>query len=456
MMKVRFWALVGLLTFANGPARAADFSGLGFLPGDTQTSSAGGVSADGSVVVGTSYTGGYRWTVGGGMTPVDGLSDAVDVSADGQSVLGHANSAARTPVTWTPSGVTTLAPLWGPTEIGAARANAISADGKVVAGRALHAIPEVFFPAYWPHPTTGIKLSYEGKFTNGDALDLSADGSVMVGEITVETPERSYLTAFRWTESEGIVPLSAGGGFSSSIHASAVSEDGKVIVGTMTNDIGLTQAYRWTQETGAVPLPDLPGGGGKLSASAVSGEGSTIVGTGLSESGTESFIWTSQAGTRSLVDVLKGDYNLGAALQGWSLLYDFDISADGSTVIGTGKNPQGQTEAWRATLVGEWPPGDANFDGRVSLDDFGILKANFGLGIGENGVAYRAQGNFDGDRDVDLSDFGLLKGWFGGGAGVLPVPEPASGLLAVLAAVGGAVLCWRRPQDCGTKGEDVF
>ncbi len=446
MMKARFWALVGILTFANGPARAADFSGLGFLPGDTLTSSAGGVSADGAVVVGTSYSGGYRWTAGGGMAPLDGLSDAVDVSADGKSVLGHANSAARTPVIWTPSDVTRLAPLWGPTEIGGARANAISADGKVVAGRALHAIPEVFFPAYWPDPTTGIKLSYEGKFTNGDALDLSADGSVMVGEITVETPERSYLTAFQWTESEGIVPLSAGGGFSSSIHASAVSQDGKVIVGTMTNDIGLTQAYRWTQETGAVPLPDLPGGAVSGSASAVNGDGSAIVGVGAGESGTEAFIWTASAGTRSLVDVFEGDYNLGAALQGWSLLYDFDISADGHTIIGTGKNPEGQTEAWRASLVGDRYWGDANFDGRVNLDDFGILKANFGLGIGGNAVAYWAQGNFDGDRDVDLSDFGILKGAIGGGAGFVPVPEPAGGLLAVLAAIGGAVLCWRRPK----------
>lgn len=455
MMKARFWALVGILTLANGPARAAEFSGLGFLPGDTQISSAGGVSADGSVVVGTSYSGGYRWTAGGGMKALDGLSDAVDVSADGKSVLGHANSATRTPVIWTPSDVTTLAPLWGPTEIGAARANAISADGKVVAGRALHAIPEVFFPAYWPDPSTGIKLSYEGKFTNGDTLDLSADGSVMVGEITVETPERSYLTAFRWTESEGVVPLSAGGGFSSSIHASAVSEDGKVIVGTMTNDIGLTQAYRWTQETGAVPLPDLPGGGVSGSASAVNGDGSMIVGAGSGESGTEAFVWTAQAGTRSLVDVLEGDYNLGAALQGWSLLSDFDISSDGSTIVGTGKDPQGQTEAWRATLVGNWGPGDANFDGRVNLDDFGILKANFGLGIGGNGVAYRAQGNVDGDSDVDLSDFGLMKSSFGGAAGVSTVPEPASGLLAVLAAIGGAALCWR-PQDCGAEGENVF
>jgi len=54
-------------------------------------------------------------------------------------------------------------------------------------------------------------------------------------------------------------------------------------------------------------------------------------------------------------------------------------------------------------------PGDADGDGDVDLDDFVILKNNFGTTDG----ATCAEGDFDGDGDVDLDDFVLLKNAFG-------------------------------------------
>jgi DNA-binding beta-propeller fold protein YncE len=74
-------------------------------------------------------------------------------------------------------------------------------------------------------------------------------------------------------------------------------------------------------------------------------------------------------------------------------------------------------------------PGDANGDRLVNLDDFGLLKANFGSG------SRRSQGDFNADHQVDLSDFGVLKQKFGSG-GAAAVPEPATVLLALLAAAG--------------------
>lgn len=55
------------------------------------------------------------------------------------------------------------------------------------------------------------------------------------------------------------------------------------------------------------------------------------------------------------------------------------------------------------------PPGDADMDGDVDLDDFAALKASFGTGT------TWAQGDFDGDLDVDLDDFAILKQSFGTG-----------------------------------------
>jgi len=85
-------------------------------------------------------------------------------------------------------------------------------------------------------------------------------------------------------------------------------------------------------------------------------------------------------------------------------------------------------------------PGDANGDGVVDLQDFGLLKDNFGLTEG----ATWGQGDFTGDGLIDLQDFGVLKDHFGHTTGDNPVipmsigiPEP--GTLSLLALAGLAI-----------------
>jgi len=67
-------------------------------------------------------------------------------------------------------------------------------------------------------------------------------------------------------------------------------------------------------------------------------------------------------------------------------------------------------------------PGDANGDGAVDLDDFSLLKTNFGTS------GDITQGDLNVDGSIDLSDFNQLKINFGH---VASVPEPSSLLLAV-------------------------
>jgi len=86
------------------PAQAAFFQGLGFLPGDgiNFNSRATGVSADGSVVVGFSFsangTEAFRWTQGTGIVGLGDLSGggffsiATGVSGDGSVVVGIGNA----------------------------------------------------------------------------------------------------------------------------------------------------------------------------------------------------------------------------------------------------------------------------------------------------------------------------------------------------------------------------
>jgi MYXO-CTERM domain-containing protein len=72
-------------------------------------------------------------------------------------------------------------------------------------------------------------------------------------------------------------------------------------------------------------------------------------------------------------------------------------------------------------------PGDADGDGDVDLDDFVLLKQNFG----RTGATV-GEGDFDGDSDVDLDDFVILKQNFG----AVPVPEPSALALLVLGGLG--------------------
>ena len=99
-----------------------------------------------------------------------------------------------------------------------------------------------------------------------------------------------------------------------------------------------------------------------------------------------------------------------------------------------------------------WKPidGDVNFDDSVDLDDFAIMKSNFG-----QDPAFWEDGDLDELGHVDLEDFSILKENFGNTAdslfdddlgGIIPVPEPPSrrtGLLAVIAGCAAASLCRR-------------
>ena len=132
--------------------------------------------------------------------------------------------------------------------------------------------------------------------------------------------------------------------------ASAVSADGLVVVGGGRSASG-REAFRWTASGGMVGLGDLPGGPVNQrfwsQATETSSDGSLVVGLATSESGIEAFVWDSTHGMRELDQILTG---LGLDLTGWWLESATGISADGRVIVGTGTNPNGDYEAWIATL----------------------------------------------------------------------------------------------------------
>ena len=305
----KFWAAsfgAAALTLMGASAQAASFAGLGGLPGGSFSSSALGVSADGSVVVGSSSgtngTEAFRWTVTDGMV---GLGDLPGGSFGSQ-------------------------------------ANAVSADGSVVVGSGSGT--NGFEAFRWTEADGIVGL---GDLPGGDfssqANGVSADGSVVVGS----SSGTNGTEAFRWTVTDGIVGLDdlPGGSFGS--QANAASADGSVIAGSHANTNHIQKAFRWTAVDGIVRL-DIPSGHGYSvsQANAISADGSVVV--GWIDIFANAFIWDSTNGTRILSDVLTNDFGLD--LTGWSLYSANGISADGLTIVGSGMNPNGREEAWIAQL----------------------------------------------------------------------------------------------------------
>jgi probable HAF family extracellular repeat protein len=343
--------LLALGVAAGAPAQ--EFTPLGDLAGGAFSSFAVGVSADGTVVVGfgNSASGmeAFRWTAGGGMVGLGFLGDdgvstgALGVSDDGTVVVGFSSSASGSgeAFRWTEGGGMVGLGFLGGVDIPISQANRVSADGTVVVGFSVISSGQEAFR--W---TEGGGMVGLGDFAGGTfesaAQGVSADGAVVVGFGTGASGQE----AFRWTAGGGMAGLGdlAGGDFRS--QGADVSADGTVVVGVGTSASGL-EAIRWTEGGGMIGLGDLAGGDFTSSALSVSGDGTVIVGLGTTAAGFEPFIWADAEGMQSVWQLLEDD---GIDLTGWSQGIARDVSDDGSVIVGSATNPDGNNEAWIARL----------------------------------------------------------------------------------------------------------
>ena len=334
-------------------AAVVSFHGLGDLPGGDISSGASAVSADGMVVVGSSHSASgieaYRWSLLEGIVALGDLaggdfdSRATSVSADGSVIVGNAHSVNGVEAfRWVDGiGMTGLGDLpGGRYESGA---SGVSADGNIVVGLSSSSLGATVEAYYW---TLGSGMTGIGSLPwwpyESIASDVSGDGTVVVGR---SLSAEGNNAAFRWTQEQGMVALDAS---IDSSNAFAISCDGTTIVGRAIL-VGEQEAFRWTESEGIVGLGYLYSTGSFISSESldVSADGSIIVGQSSNDSFQAAFIWDESHGMRALHDVLT---DLGLDLAGWTLTEATGISDDGLTIVGTGINPNGDTEAFIATL----------------------------------------------------------------------------------------------------------
>ena len=294
--------------------------GLGFVSGFTLTSFAAGASSDGSVVVGSSGSGpqleAFRWTARGGMAGIPLSSgDAVDLagatSANGTTIVGMRASNATNPAhafRWAlDGGFTDLGVLAG---FDLSIANAVNAAGWAIVG--------------W-----------------------NSNSTTLVTE------------AFLWTPASGMTGLGVLTGDTSSV-AYGISADGSTIVGTSSGSGG-RHAFRWTANGGLVALGVLPGDTDST-AYAASADGSVVVGTSEGPAGSHAFRWTAARGMESIEARLTAS---GVNLAGFRLWKAAGVSADGATIVGTGRNfSTASAQGWIAHLPAVH---DFNRDGKSDI-----------------------------------------------------------------------------------------
>lgn len=337
---------------------AANFIPLGDLPGGMFQSLGYGISANGSVITGSSIgqvgTEAFRWSVTDSMVGLGNIpsasasfSEANAVSADGNVIVGRGSSSNGIfeAFRWTTAdGMVGLGDLAGGDFNGDARG--VSADGNTVVGWSDSANGHEAFR--W---TGGTQMVGLGDLPGGigfysQASAASEDGSVVVGLATGVNGQE----AFRWTSGEGMVGLGSLIDTFSFSSASDVSNNGSVIVGESANSFGMSsrEAFRWTSSGGMIGLGDLPGGDFNSRANGVSADGAIVVGRGSSDAGTEAVIWTESGEILRLIDLLMLQGATG--LDGWELIAVTAISDDKQWIVGIGKNPSGDLEAFSAQV----------------------------------------------------------------------------------------------------------
>ena len=334
----------------SGSEMVPSFTPIGHAPGGVGSGKAHGISGDGSIVVGTEQfpagtPEGFRWTSDSSFLGIGDLggypfaSKAFGISADGSTIVGMSMPSSLIEVDavrWTSvGGLQSLGDLPG----GYHRSSALaaSADGSVVVGIANSEGGEEAFR--WT-PATGMRalgqLSPDVAIS-AMAYDVSADGTIVVGQ--------SGGRAFIWTETEGMrrLDLDMWG------RAYAITPDGSVVVGTQRFG-SHAQAFRWTQETGMVNLGGINGSQYACEALDVSADGNVLVGWGTPgyQEIPVACLWREDLGMVHLKEYLA---NLGVTgLDGWTLREATGVSADGLTISGWGRSPDGDFEGFVATI----------------------------------------------------------------------------------------------------------
>ena len=239
------------------------------------------------------------------------------------------------------------------------------------------------------------------------ANDMSPDGRYIVGESDADGngfPDGAYLL----DRVTGVITdLSSSG---QGLNAVAVSDDGSVVVGDILDpDFAISNlAGRWTAAEGWQSLGYLPNAGTCPSRSdsyEISADGSVVVGLSWDGCSGRGFRWTQATGMQELQNLANGNNRASV------------VSADGSLIGGFAQGTFDRTPAiWHGDLSGELldpPSGDASGEINGIRDDGSVLLGRWLVSgdLASKASLWRA-GPAGWERE-QIAGGSLLPGWAG-------------------------------------------
>ncbi len=103
--------------------------------------------------------------------------------------------------------------------------------------------------------------------------------------------------------------------------------------------------------TSFTSLGDFAGGAVHATAFDISADGSFVVGYGTTAAGQRGLVWSQALGLMDVATFLATQWNLGIEFAGWTITSVSGVSANHLWMTGSGINPLGQTQSWSATLT---------------------------------------------------------------------------------------------------------
>jgi hypothetical protein len=296
-------------------------------------------------------------------------------------------------------------------------------------------------------------FSAEGGYFSG-AEAITPDGNLVVGVDGLG----SWSNAVHWTAIGQMTPLGNGGGFASS-QAVDVSAAGDVVVGFGLTEGTKREAFIWTSDDGMRRLEEVLAelnvnttGWQLREATAISDNGRVVVGRGVNPAG-QAEAWVVD------FDAVPGDVNgdrrvdradvrilaVHFGRQIGAVRRAADLDGDGAVTLLDAEI----IKSHFGLGVTDSIPGDINHDQRVDRLDVVALASDFG----NQGAGGPRPGDVNGDGFVTLDDAYLLKTQFGAStsvaavSGSTAVSEPSTGLLSLVGTICTIVLCRRRRKD---------
>lgn len=344
--------IIACATSATPALAIPSFTPLGDLPGGAFDSRAHNISADGKTVVGfsssSSGTEAFAWTAEDGIYGLGDLpgglfeSFAWNVSADGRRVVGTGRSVTgqQAFVFDTQSRTfQTFNTIPGVVNEGLG----ITDDGTQIVGQATgNGSTQAFRYNINTDQATMLGTIPNAPTVYSSAWSISADGNKVAGLVRVSGGSNGDRAAVYDFDDQSWSLLGSVGGSQTSFLARSISSDGTAIVGTTA-----IEGFYYDTETETIHgLGISPGGLNFSNARDVSADGSIVVGL----DGADAAVFNPATnGIQSVRSILE-DLGLSSEITGWELQEATGISADGLTIAGWGRNPQGNREAWIVTI----------------------------------------------------------------------------------------------------------